>query len=140
MTALAAAAQRPSRNLGKKIRVPLNAASQVYAGSLVMIDSDGYGRPAAALASNGGCIGVATEDKLGGAADGDEYVTVQEGEFLFTGTTLAQSVLATGKVYAEDDNTVDETQGSNEPLAGIVTEFVSATQAWVHVSNANRLT
>ena len=139
MTALSANYARPSRNLGAKRPYPVNAASVIYAGALVMIDADGFARPAAALASNGGCVGVATEKVTGGAADGDKWVEVQEGEFLFAGDTLAQTALVAGIVYADDDNTVDETQATNCPKAGIVTQYNSASEAWVAVSATNRL-
>lgn len=138
MTALAAAKARPSRKLGVKHRIPMNTSTTIYAGGMVMIDPDGYGRPAAALASNTGVCGVATETVTNSGADGAAYVEVQEGEYLFTGTTLTATVLG-AKVYAEDDDTVDETQGSNEPVAGIATEYVSSTQAWVKIGMSERL-
>ena len=108
-----------------------------YAGGMAMIDSDGYIYPAKAQVTNKGCVGVftATVDNSGGSA-GTLNATFQEGEFLFAGTTLAQTVVG-AKVYAEDDQTIDETQGSNEPLAGVATEFVSASSVWVDMSVSN---
>lgn len=105
----------------------------IYAGSLVMIDSNGYALPAQASASNKGVVGVAVAkvDNSGGSA-GDLSVLVQEGWFKFAGTTLAQTVVGS-LVYAEDDQTVDETQGTNEPIAGMAVEFVDASTVWVAI-------
>jgi hypothetical protein len=132
MVALAVSAQRPSRKLGVFHTIPVNAASVIYAGSLVMVDADGFARPAAALASNQGCLGVATASVTGGAADGDTSVVVQEGEYLFTATSAAQTNL-NELFYASTDNDVDETQGANEPVAGRLVQYVSATSVWLFV-------
>lgn len=135
MTALSAARMTQSRNLGDTLTYKL-AAVKVYAGGICMLDSAGYARPAAASVSNNGCVGVFAEtaDNSGGAA-GALRALVQEGEFLFTGTTLVQTVVG-DPVYAEDDQTIDETQTGNEPLAGFCTELVSSTKAWVKMGVA----
>jgi hypothetical protein len=139
MTALSAASStRLSRNPGAKHVVPLNALSVVYAGSLVMLDAENYGRPAVALASNRGIVGVALANATGGAADGDVSVIVQEGEFLFAAVSVAQ-ISQMQKAYALDDNTVDETQLSNQPIAGVITEIVSSTSCWVKVGMTEAL-
>lgn len=135
MVALAANTPRPSRNIvpNSRIAVPVNGGSRIYAGSLVMVDADGFARPAAALASNGGCIGVAiAEANNTNGADGDIDVVVEQGQFLFTATSAAQTNL-NELFYASTDNDVDETQGVNEPVAGRQMEFVSATQVWIFV-------
>ena len=135
MTALAAARYTKSKNLGAIKRYPCGV-DIIYAGGIVMINSAGYAMPAAAASANAGCVGVATEtvDNSGGAA-GDEYVKVQEGWFLFAATTIAQTSVNL-PVFAEDDQTVDETQGANEPIAGILREVVSSSSCWVEISAA----
>lgn len=132
MTALAAARYTKSKNLGSIKRYPVGV-DIIYAGGMVMLNSAGYAMPAAAAATNAGVVGVATEtvDNSGGSA-GDEFVKVQEGWFLFAGTTLGQTTVGL-PVYAEDDQTVDETQGANEPVAGILIEYVSASLGWVMI-------
>jgi predicted RecA/RadA family phage recombinase len=135
MAALSAARGTKSRSLGKKVSYLMKASTDIYAGGLVMIDSNGLAVPATAEASNQGCCGVATES-VSSTASGNERVIVQEGIFLMGAASLAQSAVG-GKVYASDDQTCDETQGSNEPLAGICAEYVSATSAWIEVSLTN---
>ena len=136
MTALAANAARESRNLGSKREYQVAGSTTVYAGSLMMIKSDGYAAPAAASASNQGCVGVATEavDNSGGA-DGALKVEIQEGEFLLAADSIAITSVNV-KCYADDDNTIDETQASNCPQAGVLTQVVSASQGWVAVGVA----
>lgn len=132
MTALSAARLTKSKNLGAIKRYPCGV-DIIYAGGMVMIDSAGYAMPAQAASANVGVVGVATEtvDNSAGSA-GDANVKVQEGWFLFAGTTLGQTSVGL-PVYAEDDQTVDETAGSNEPVAGILIEYVSASSGWVMI-------
>ena len=131
MAALAANRATASRNTGAIRSYPVVASDIIYAGSMVHVNSDGYAAPAAASASSTGVVGVAIEkvDNSSGSA-GDLDVMVQEGEFLVAATSIAQTSVNL-LVYASDDQTVDETQGTNEPIAGILTEVVSATSGWV---------
>lgn len=133
MTALSAAKPRSTKGDGVTKSFPMNGGSKVYAGSIVMLDAQKYARPAAALASNGGCVGIAlkTVDNTSGS-DGDVEVPVWSGLVELPATSIAQSAVGT-KVYASDDDTVDETQGSNEPLVGVLEEVVSSTKGWVRV-------
>ena len=134
MAALSAARMTKSRSPGRLVAYKVTSGETVYAGGLVMISSAGTAQAAAASASNQGCVGVATATVTGSAAG--ETVVVQEGIFLMTGTSLAQSCVG-AKAYASSDQDVDETQGTNQPVAGLFVEFVSATSAWVDVSLAN---
>jgi hypothetical protein len=133
VTALSAARQTQSRNLEHKHDYKL-AAVKVYAGGIAMLDSAGYATPAAASLNNNGCVGVFTEtvDNSGGSA-GDLVAEVQEGEFRFAGNTLAQANVG-DIVYAEDDQTIDETQSGNEPRCGFLAERVSASVGWVRIA------
>tara|TARA_Y100001951_G_C11086509_1_gene154305 strand:- start:54 stop:362 length:309 start_codon:yes stop_codon:yes gene_type:complete len=99
-----------------------------------MLTSAGTAQAAAASASNQGCVGVATATVTGSAAG--ETVVVQEGIFLMDAASLAQTAVG-AKAFASDDHTIDETQGSNEPLVGVICEFVSSTSAWVDISLGN---
>jgi len=133
MTALSDNRATDSRNEGNKIGYPVAASTTIYAGSIVMIDEAGYARPAASRAGLCGAVGVAVAkvDNSSGSA-GDLDVQVQSGEFKFAGTTLSQADV--GKVvYAEDDQTIDNTRGVNEATAGILTEYVSASVGWIGI-------
>ncbi len=131
-SALGAARATKSKNAGPTKSYLMKASTTIYAGGLVMVDSDGVALPAAASASNHGVVGVATVTKTS-ASSGTYLITVQEGWFLFGGATLEQADVGV-LVYAEDDQTIDETAGANEPLAGMLVEYVGASSGWVHVS------
>lgn len=139
MVALASNAIRRTRKLGKKHTLPVNGGSHIFAGAAPMVDPDGFARPAAALANNRGCWGISLEevDNTAGA-DGDVSVVVQECEALFDFDTLEQNDVG-ARAYADDDNTGDETQATNAPVLGIITEYVSATSGWVAMSQTNAL-
>ena len=135
MTALTGAFDRSKRGQPTTRRFPVNAASVIYKGGLVAIDTDGYARPMSDTASYR-CAGVAAESKTGGTADGDVYVLVEgDADFLFTATSITQAMLATTQaMYAVDDNTVDDAAGAtNDVFVGVLVEFVSTTSAWVNV-------
>lgn len=134
MTALAKNTPRPSRNLGTKHVIPVGATFHIYAGSLVMLNATRYGRPAVALAGNFGVCGVAIAEADNSAgADGAISVTVQEGEFLMNAVSIAQATAQGARMFALDDDTIDETQLANQPQAGVCTEVVSATSGWMKV-------
>lgn len=135
MAALSAIRLTKSRSLGRKISYLMKASTQIYAGSMVMINDAGTAEPAGVDSSNSGIPGVATTSVLSTSA-GAERIVVQEGIFLFAAQTLAQTCV--GEIaYADDDQTLDETQASNTARAGIFVEYVSASSAWVDISIAN---
>lgn len=140
MTALTTNKERPHRNAGVRRTYPVAAAERIFNGALVMIDvmadSVAYAREAVASATNRGCVGVATaEVNNTSGGSGALNVTVLEAEFLFAATTVSGGLGSLA--YAEDDNTVDETQASNEPVAGVITGVTGASECWVAVSAAN---
>ena len=132
--ALSAARQTPSKWTGNIKAYKVKASHTVYAGSLVMVDSTGYAHAAEASASNHGvpCVAVKT---VTAAASGTYWVECQEGIFKFAATSIAQSNVGS-LMYASADDTFDETQGTNEPVAGILVEYISATSGWIYVSTA----
>lgn len=135
MAAITRARQVQTRNLGAPHKLKM-AAEKIWAGALVMMNAAGYLANAAANASNAGCWGIAQEtvDNSGGAA-GDKEITIQECEVLLDATSIAVGDNGS-PVYASDNHTIDETQGANEPRAGILVEFVSSTSGWVKVGIA----
>jgi len=133
MTALAAPRPTSSKstNCYPQIAFKVNGGSKIYAGGMVMLDPDGFARPAAALASNYGIVGVALEtaDNTSGS-DGAIEVVVQCGIFRLVGASLTQAKVG-DPMYASDDQTFSGTQGSNEPLVGVLVRYESATDGWV---------
>lgn len=132
--ALSAARQTPSKWTANIKAYKVKASHTIYAGSLVMIDSTGYAHAAEASASNHGvpCVAVKT---VTAAASGIYWVECQEGIFKFNASSISQANVGS-LMYASADDTFDETQGTNEPVAGILVEYVSATSGWIYVSTA----
>lgn len=140
MTALSASRSIKAKKLGDTQSFLAANSLTFYHGGLVMLDSSGLLRPAAALASNLGCVGVCELDSkehpdgsVASGTGGTTRIPVREGVFSFAGTTLEQADVGT-LVYAEDDQTVDETAGNNEPIVGPLVEYVGASEGYVYVS------
>lgn len=137
---LSAAISTPYSTRGPIVRRRiLCAASQTFLyGELVMINSAGLAVPCAALASNRGIVGInMTPGTTTSGASGATYIEVADGEFLLPATTGTQAMVQT-EVFGQADSSVGAT-AANLPIAGIVTEFVSATQLWTRVGPVARI-
>lgn len=106
---------------GKIVNIPVKAATTIYGGTLVAINTTtGHAEPAAD-AANLKVIGVAQADAdnaSGSAADID--VTVKRGVFGLSndGTNPVSVVDLFQDVYVKDDQTVDDDGGTNNIVAG----------------------
>lgn len=132
--AAALSASRATECKGGSTKSYLMLASEtIYSGSMVMVNSAGTVESAAASASNNGVVGVAQETKTS-ASSGSYWIKVtSDAVCKFAGLSLAQT--AVGELmYAQDDQTVDETAGANQPIAGLLVQFDSSTVGWVLIS------
>lgn len=132
MAALTADRITPKKLVLKEKAYPVKDGVKIYAGSMVAVQVDGHAKPASDSA-NERIVGVAkaTVDNSAGA-DGDLWVVVEEGLFLFNATSITQAML--GQImYVVDDNVFDETLGTNGVKAGRLMEFVSATSGWIFI-------
>ena len=133
----AAAADRGTDSREAKLKTyPVKAATKIYKGTLVAIDTAaGYVTPAADSATRR-VVGVADEqaDNTSGAS-GDKKVRVRSGEaFRFTATSITQAMV--GQVmYVVDDSTFDDTSGTNGVPCGRLVEFISTTEGWIFIPN-----
>ena len=113
---------------------PVKDATIIYAGGMVAIQNDGHAIPAAD-AANLKVVGVAkkTVDNSAGA-DGDLWVEVEQGLFLFTASSITQAMV--GKMmYVVDDETFDDAVGTNGVKAGKLVEYVSTTKGWIRITD-----
>jgi len=133
MTALATArvTESKSTNCYGLVSYKVAAATKLYAGGMVMLNSAGYAVPAAAAASNKGVCGVATKtvDNTAGAA-GDLEVICECGRFRFVAVGLTQAQVGS-LAYASDDQTFSSTQATNQPKAGRIERLESSTDGWI---------
>ena len=110
------------------------AVDVIYRGAICMNNTSGFLAPAA-TGAGGQFAGIAEEtvDNSAGSA-GDLTCRVKfTGRYLLTGAGFAQTDVSL-PVYASDDQTVTKTS-TNNPLVGVIDQFVSATQVWVCLSN-----
>jgi len=132
MTVLSADAQRKVTDWGQGGSYPVLAAAQIYKGSLVCVNANGFAVAATDSAAIY-CVGVATENVLGGTADGDEWIKVEAGRaYLFAASSITQAMVGE-PMYVIDDNTVDDTS-TNLCLVGVLVKFVDTTHGWVLVA------
>lgn len=125
------------QRLGNK-GVFLAGVDVLYDGGLAVINTSGYavaGQDAAGYRFGGVVDGQV--DNSGGPAGAKKVNLHREGEFLlaFSGTATQADV---GKrVYVVDDQTVGLAQpGTGNVFAGVITEYVSASQVWVDIEPA----
>ena len=131
MTALTADRRTPIRN-GDQYEYPVAAATEIFAGSLVVLDSSGNAEPATDAASKiavGRCDEY-VDNSLGAAAA--KVVKVRAGEFLWANSatnTLTKANIG-DTVYIVDDQTVDSL-ATTSSAAGIMTQIESSGDVWV---------
>lgn len=128
MAAQSAGVKRPTRQTiqqGALLLLPVKATSQIWEGGLVSVIA-GYAK-AAADAFGEVVMGVALQDQLGGASDGDTFIMVQTaGRFEFTAVTGAAANI--GKIaYVTFDGTVQCAATTYNVIAGRVTRYLSST-------------
>lgn len=133
MAALSAARITNFKDWGMVIKnYPINALSVIYKGGLVVIDAEGYARPAVDT-SGFRVVGVAMETITGGAADGDETVDVMSGVLVeLAASSIAQTDVP-NIMYVVDDQTFDETSPANSVKVGRLHEVTSSTKGWVFI-------
>lgn len=129
MTAATANRITDSKATGPVRRV-LGANSQtIYAGTMVALNVSGLGIAAATSDSNQGCVGVATEKFVTGTG-GTTYIKYREGTYKFAAVSISQTDI--GELcYAHDDQTIDESDTTNMPIAGVLVEVESSVLGWV---------
>jgi hypothetical protein len=104
--------------------VDMKAATTIYKGALVAIDSSGNAQPAGLLAGGSvRCVGVASATQANPGAAAATQVEVQPGIYKFNnhGADLVTKASVGADCFVVDDNTVALTSGTNtRPVAGKV--------------------
>jgi hypothetical protein len=120
---------------GIEVEYPVAAATKIYAGSLVCVDSAGYAAPAADT-SGYRFVGAAMEQvDNGSGANGDKVVRVRRtGVFEFDAASITQAMVGNA-MYAVNDHTFDDAAGpTNDVKVGVLVKYVSATKGWIDIS------
>ena len=133
MTALTADRPTPQRD-GLDRALPVAASVIIHAGSLVVLNADGYAQPGD-VAANHLAVGRA-EERVDNAAgsNGDAMVRVQRGIFRWANSTAGDAIDLTdvgSACFVVDDQTVAATNaGGSRSAAGTVFD-VDAQGVWV---------
>ena len=139
MTAATKNRNTPHR-LGLSRGLLVAAAAECFAGTIAVINADGYTEPGTTATglTAAGVFEHYQENKDG--ADGDQVVEVKRGNFHFANSAGADEITAAdiGKVcYIVDNQTVAKTNGTaTRSPAGIVDD-VDDNGVWVNIDPTN---
>ncbi|MGQ3072568.1 MAG: hypothetical protein ACT7A5_16020 [Ferrovibrionaceae bacterium] len=115
---------------------PVKAATKIYAGSYVVMNSSGFAEPATA-ATGKTALGRAEHQADNSAgSNGDISILVRRGCFCWANSASSDLIALSevGKtVYLVDDQTVAKTDGSSARSAAGIVRNVDASGVWVEV-------
>lgn len=109
------------------------ATTKIYGGSLVAINTSGYAVPASDTAGLV-VVGVADAQYDNPGLDGAMSCKVYTHCMVLLAATSVTQAMVERPMFVVDDQTVDETQGTNRVFAGILKEVVSSTSGYVEIS------
>lgn len=126
-----------NKEVGEKhrrlIENPVAASAVIFKGAIVMGNASGFlapMNPAVGITFQG--MAYEKADNTGGANADINCKLLREGLFEMAGSGFTQADI--GKVvYASDDQTVSDTQGTNEVAVGKIAQVVSATKVYVDI-------
>lgn len=114
--------------------LPVYTGTTIYKGTMVCMNASGYAVPAADTSGYSNVMGVADEQVINSGASGAKRIrVVANRRFRMAATSLTQAMVGS-KVYAVDDQTVDDASITNDIVAGILVEYESATVGWVLIN------
>lgn len=118
---------------GIELEYAVYQSTEIFAGSLVCVNSGGYAVPAADTAGYR-FVGVALEHVNNTGSSGAKTVRVRRtGAFEFDATSISQGDVGSD-MYVVDDETFDES--GVHVKCGKLVEYVSATKGWIEIGSA----
>ena len=134
MTQLSADRDTPLR-IGSHVSDPVAGSTLIYAGALVVLNSNGYAAPGSettGLTARGRAEHRADNSD---GADGDRSVEVRRGVFRFanSGSDPVERNHIGGDAYIVDDQTVAATDGSGSRSAAGRVVDLDGTGVWVEI-------
>lgn len=118
---------------GMELAFPVKAATRIFAGSMVAVDSTGYAVPAASVVGHK-LMGIALEqaDNSTGA-NGAVFIRVRTaGVFEFGAVSISQANVG-ADMYVVDDQTFDDVDPGQGIKCGKLAKFVSTTKGWIKI-------
>ena len=118
---------------GVELEYPVKAATRIYAGSMVAVDSTGYAVPAANTTGYK-LVGVSLEQVDNSAgANGAVLIRIRTtGVFVFGATSISQANVG-ADMYVVDDQTFDDVDPGQGIKCGKLAKYVSATRGWIKI-------
>lgn len=114
-------------------KFPMAASITIFEGALVVLNASGNATNAVDTASHI-FVGICTNTVTNGVTAGAVLVEVEYGhEELLTSSATLASVTGAPAVVTDNDSVTTVALGTNDIKVGVVTEFVSATRAWVGI-------
>ncbi|SEO98325.1 hypothetical protein [Propionispora vibrioides] len=131
MAALTRDRNTPERE-GKILVLPMAAATTIYAGSLVVINADGFAAPGS-TAANVKAAGRAEEYRVNSGNAGEETIKVRRGVFKFANTEVDPVTALLSTCYIVDDQTVAGTNDAGQRSAAGKVLAIEPDGVWVEV-------
>lgn len=131
--------QTPSRS-GHRRSAPVAADAQCFAGTIAVLNGDGYAEPAT-TATGLVALGVFGhyQDNTGGA-DGDQTVEIERGYFHFANSSGADEITRAdigSRCYLVDDETVALTSDTDSRSPAGIVDDVDDHGVWVNIDPTN---
>ena len=124
------------RKDGELLAVPVKGSTTIYKGAQVAIDANGYLVPASDTAGlRAGMVAYEKVDNSAGADGALKCRVYRTGIFLLDATSITLAMVG-DMMYVVDDQTFDDTVGTNGIMAGRLVEFVSTTKGWIDIEPA----
>lgn len=133
MAAITAGVSRQGRGIRKTRRALMANSTTIPKGALVTVNASGLAINAADTAGTA-VIGVAAETKTSGTGGNDWIAVEYDFEARFAASSITQAMVGLVAMCVVDNNTVDDAAGpTNDIPIGLLTEFISTTEGWVHI-------
>src|SRR4030067_520709 len=132
MAAMTAQVTRQRKGIPKSRRFLMTNSITIPKGALVAnVTATGLVTNAVDTAGNP-VVGGAAETKVSGTGGADWITVDYDAEWLFAATSITQAMMGTA-MEVVDNNTVDETAGAGNIVAGTLTGVVSTTLGWDYI-------
>ncbi len=118
---------------GLELEFPVKAATRIYGGSMVAVDSTGYAVPAANTAGHK-LVGIALEQvNNSSGANGAVSIRVRTaGVFEFGATSISQANVG-ADMFVVDDQTFDDVDPGQGIKCGKLAKYSSTTKGWIKI-------
>lgn len=124
-----------TRRTGRDLSLPVEAASTIYQGAIVVVNGSGNAVKGAATQNGLRAVGVAESPAINAGVAGAINVPVRRGEAFLLANGTSADLLTRADIgatcYVIDDQTVGKTNGSSSRATAGIVRDVDADGVWV---------